>query len=465
MRLLFSLALSLATALCATSFAAPPPTEYYQPPGKEYLVPVGKPDPFAIKADEPAKKADEKKYARGLKMPSDETLKKRHADAFKRHGHRMKALPEATPATFDIDALGWGTPILDQGNCGSCWCVSGIDTITCAYVKAGQVKGDGSFLVSPQYVMDCEDTGGCNGDDAPHVFEIAKAKGIPSEKDYGAYQARSSTCKFKSGTVRYAVKDYIFATSGQQYGFATTQEVKNAVVAYGMINTAIAANSDWDNLGAGGGLQYRKLGENSIDHDVNVVGWDDAKQIPGAPAPGAFKVKNQWGKGWGAKGYLWVAYGSHAIGYEACAVYVNTPLPPPPGPDPTPVPPTPDPTPVPPGPGGTFTGTIAVITSYVNGVAQPGPVTAINVSLTIEGYLKGAGFNPAVIADILKLAADMQAKPRNWGLILQDALKIATDLGLMKDAEQQDNAIPQPMPEKKPLGWLRREETTTGLAA
>lgn len=447
MRYMFAAVLGLA------ALAAPAQPQYYQPPGKEYLVPIGKPDPFAVKAD------DAPKYARGHKDAPKEVIEKRHADAFKRHGHRMKSLPVATPATFDIDALGWGTPVLDQGQCGSCWCVSSVDTITCAYVKAGLAKGDGSFLVSPQYVMDCEDTGGCNGDDAPHVFEIAKSKGIPSEKDYGPYVARSTSCKYKDQK-RYGVKDYIFATSGQQYGFATTQEIKNAIVAYGMLSTAIAANSDWDNVGADGVLQYRKLGESSIDHDVNITGWDDNKKIPGAPAPGAFRVKNQWSKRYGDKGYLWVGYGSHAIGYEACSVMVSAP-PPPPTPDPTPVPPTPDPTPTPTPNGGAFTGTIATIQTYKDGLPVGPPVTALNVPLTLNDYLHGAGFNPAVIGDLLKLVADMQKKPRDWGAILADALKIAADLGLMKEAEekQQKDAVPQPMPEKK-LGALfwRREE-------
>ena len=45
------------------------------------------------------------------------------------------------------------------------------------------------------------------------------------------------------------------------------------------------------------------------DHPITLVGWDDSKK--------AWRVKNNWGTGWGESGYMWIAYNTNQIGYAA----------------------------------------------------------------------------------------------------------------------------------------------------
>jgi len=58
-------------------------------------------------------------HGRGHKKMSPEKFAKLHAENIARHGNITKRLPRATPATFDCVALGWTTPVQDQGQCGS----------------------------------------------------------------------------------------------------------------------------------------------------------------------------------------------------------------------------------------------------------------------------------------------------------------------------------------------------------
>lgn len=425
-------------------------------PSPVYVAPsvvTGQPFYVLDRLQPPDEKKDErpKEYPRGWKRPTDEEIKRVSASLQKRHNHRVKGFPVAAPAAFDTRTFGWTGPVLDQKNCGSCWCFGTTDQITSAFIKAGYAKNDGSFLLSQQYVLDCVPSGGCNGDWGTTVLEAAKAKGLPTETDYGPYLARVAACKFKAGTKLYQIADYGWCTPNQEWGISSTQDIKNCIVQFGQVSTAVAANSDWDSYKTGT-LPYRKLTEWDVNHEVEICGWDDTKTVAGAAGKGAWLVKNSWSQAWGDKGYVWIGYGSHQIGTGAAWATVAA-LPPPPGPTP-PDPPAP---PVPPSPGKGYTGTITKVQEYKDGVPV-GPeklILGAPSGIGLEAELKATWFDPAIIADVMKLVNDFKEK-KGLLVLIADALKIATDLGLLKQKQDEEA-------EGKKSG--RREEPLWGLAA
>lgn len=274
-------------------------------------------------------------YGRGYVKPAD--LSQRHAISWLKHGQRMSSLPKVTAPKWDCRDLGLVGPVQDQGSCGSCWCVADCGVIDSAFIKAGYFKNDGSVTVSPQYILDnCGPrNGGCNGDLGETVAKFAKEHGIPTTQDYGPYKARSERCHVNTNLKLWKIDSYGFVA--QREGVPPTQAIKDAIAQYGPLDVAVDA---------GGFGSYRSgimQGDGrNVDHEVSIVGWDDAK------GTGCWLVKNQWGTSWGEGGYCWIPYGRWSIGYSAMWVHA-TPVDPP-----TPVPPPGPPPPVPPVPG-TFT--------------------------------------------------------------------------------------------------------------
>jgi Papain family cysteine protease len=322
------------------------------------------------------------KYARGLKKIAPDVAAQLHAASNARNARKLKALPKVTAPAYDLTTIGLGPIIIDQGQCGSCWDFSGCVTCTGAFLKAGWATTFASTTLSPQMVLDCGSNGGCNGDDNTTVLAQCQATGLATSSTYGAYQGGPARCNTSPGTL-YKITNWGYVSTGNNQAVAATQDIKNALVAYGVIGCGI----DADVLGDGTGIITG--GGSNIDHDVAIVGWDDTKG-----AGGCWKMQNSWGTSWGNAGYCWIQYGSGSIGWEAVFAQAPPAVDPPPGPTPPPNPP--GPTPVPPGPG-------TIATFQLNGTG-----TTLD-SVTFE--LAKTGTQTTLATTIAQLQAQMMTPP------------------------------------------------------
>ena len=178
-------------------------------------------------------KPAEKVYPTGLVVPDD--IKQRVAASWGRHGAKLKLMAGRTVAAkWDAEDYGWDSPVDDQGNCGSCHLFAGTGAAECAQIKEGHV----GVTLSKQQVMDCANTGDCNGGWPEDTLAYAKKVGLATTAQYGAYKERRSTCKSLSGMKVYKLKDYGYVT--REDGVPSYQELKDAMAKYGPLSVCVA---------------------------------------------------------------------------------------------------------------------------------------------------------------------------------------------------------------------------------
>ncbi len=294
-----------------------------------------------------------------------------------------------TGNVYNLEVEGDHSYVANGVGVHNCWDFSGTGVVDCALIKGGFGRADGSFALSEQYTLDCGTNGGCDGDDNTTVLAWAKATGLPLSSAYGSYTATAGSCGSTPSMKLYKIADWGYCTPDQQQGVATTQDIKNAMVQYGPIGCAIAADDAFCNNPAG--TVFDTTTSTGIDHDIVLVGWDDNKG-----KNGSWILRNSWGTSWCDNGYIRIGYGVNLVGTEAVWA-TAAPLPP--------VPPTPPPgPPVPPGPA-PANPVVSVTVTFTDGSTQvigvtPGPTPGPGmISVTKE----------TTLAQILQALAEKKA--------------------------------------------------------
>jgi len=265
-----------------------------------------------------------------------------HDENTRRHGHPIKRMAENTvnPPAFDCSSRGWICPTWDQGQCGDCYLDATVRQMTCAFIKNGYGKNDGSFALSVQFGLDCQNFGGCDGGNGTEVIAWAKKNGWIAEtyidstgktiNDYPPYSASPRSCRAQPGAKKWIIADWGFIDTD---GAFDIEYMKTAMTNFGGLNIAIDAGGQFGN----GTSTITRLGD-SIDHEIMATAYDD-NHDNGDGTKGAVLLWNQWGQDWGTGGFRWCSYSAcrHIVDWFWVSV---TPLPPPTPPTP-PVPPTP----------------------------------------------------------------------------------------------------------------------------
>lgn len=216
-------------------------------------------------------------------------------DGWEEKATYLNAAPvRALPARFDWREQGGLTPVKNQRNCGSCWAFGTVAVLENLLKIRDNLAAD----LSEQQLVSCNNDGySCGGGWFAHEYHLSP--GATSGAQF-PYVASDVSCKT---SVSYGAKIQDWAYVGSQGRAPTTDEIKNAIATYGPVAVTVAASGSFQAYQSG---VYNACDSASINHMVNLVGWDDAG--------GYWIMRNSWGADWGEDGYMRIKYKCNRIG-------------------------------------------------------------------------------------------------------------------------------------------------------
>ena len=221
------------------------------------------------------------------------------------------------PAYYDSRQYGLVTPPRDQGSCGSCWAFGTAGMMETALARAGLGLRD----LSEQFLVNCNDHAwGCGGGLTAHPFHrdrldlLGLGPGAVMEY-FEPYSATDEKCVALPRAYRLA--DWAYVVGGKSYfdegKLPAVDQIKAAIYKYGAVTAGVCAGSNFMRYRSGiytGDECSYNLNRNPItDHQIMLVGWNDANQT--------WLLKNSYGPGWGMQGYMWIHWGASRVGEGA----------------------------------------------------------------------------------------------------------------------------------------------------
>ncbi|MBS2011570.1 MAG: tetratricopeptide repeat protein [Deltaproteobacteria bacterium] len=192
------------------------------------------------------------------------------------------------------------TPIKDQGDCGSCWAFA---TVAALEALESIHNGRRGLDLAEQHLVNCAPNpfqpDNCEGNSASAVWKWLLENASAPESSV-PYRGRMLSCARSAGTAGPKIEAWGFAGSGRS---ATVEQIKEAMVAHGPIVANVNSTRSFQHY-TGGVFDDRDNG--TTNHLIVLVGWDDRK--------GAWLLRNSWSSKWGEGGYMWIKYGSNAVG-------------------------------------------------------------------------------------------------------------------------------------------------------
>jgi len=196
------------------------------------------------------------------------------------------------------DHQNWISPILDQGNCGSCVAFATIATLE-TQMNISSLLPTLNVKLSPQNLFNCGG-GACDmGWEPASAADYLLQSGVVDEscRPYisgatGQDLSCSDRCSdAKSRT--YHIRNYSTPTQG-----SLDLAALRAALQKGPLVTTLTVYADFVTYSSG--VYKHQSGDALGGHAVSIVGYDDATQ--------SFVIRNSWGEDWGEKGFAKVAY-------------------------------------------------------------------------------------------------------------------------------------------------------------
>ena len=259
----------------------------------------------------------------------------------------FKLMDTVIPADFDLTSVTPLSPILDQGQCGSCVYHSVTSNFADSWLLRGQNFGDTNRM-SAEFLMNSplDQGSGCGGSYFTATAP-ATANGIPL----------FSACPYANGR-KGCVSGVVLngKTISNRLIDNSVKSIATAIVQKYPVSNTIGADGTFQGYASG---VFNACSRKATNHETEIVGYscessrdtsgncvfDASGNLP--PGVGYWKIRNSWGTGWGEQGFyrikMTATNGSRCNNVaEEVGVLETGTTPAPPTP---PTPPTPTPTP------------------------------------------------------------------------------------------------------------------------
>jgi cathepsin C len=244
---------------------------------------------------------------------------------------------QVLPASRDWSGSQYSTPVVSQGDCGSCYAVSSVDAMT---MRVRIARNDSAMAkFSTQHVLTCSAMNqGCSGGFPWLVGYHASHEGLVSstcDVDYSDVAepfvaGPEPRCDDEQKCERTYAVNYGYV--GGYYGRGNAADMMWSLERDGPLVVAVNPGPHFQvyrsglfvaskNTSPRDYVQFVDAYWERTTHAVVLVGYG-SMMVDGQLVP-TWKVKNSWGETWGDRGYFHIQRGVDAIAVESMPVHVS----------------------------------------------------------------------------------------------------------------------------------------------
>ena len=226
----------------------------------------------------------------------------------------LARLPDETPLPEEYDMRDYGrvSPVRDQGRYGTCWAFASLGALETTLLPMEEdIFSVDHMSMCNSYALDVNS----GGEHTMSIAYLAAWQGPVLEKDdpYGDGMSDPNL------TAEKHLEEALIINGRED------ETIKSAIFRYGAIETSIYSALEYvDSYSMYYSSEYAAYyydGDETPNHDVVVVGWDDnfpKENFTIQPeGDGAFICKNSWGQDFGDEGFFYISYYDTNIGMNS----------------------------------------------------------------------------------------------------------------------------------------------------